>query len=127
MDDAGEKTRQREKNGSEVCELSDADREEVEGSLSFYQRNEDREKLPEALDQAGFLHCLSMSPGDGICMTAFFHEGGTQIRLHVLSIDVEAFKLASDEVCNPCSNDRIEDADPEHVAWDRDAEHFSRA
>ena len=62
MDDAGEKTRQREKNGSEVCELSDADREKVEVSLSFYQRNEDREKLPEALDQTGFLHCLSMSP-----------------------------------------------------------------
>ena len=85
------------------------------------------EKLPEALDQAGFLRCLSMSPGDGICMTSFFHQGGTQIRLHVLSIDVEAFKLVSDEVCNPCSNDRIEDADPEHVAGDRDAEHFSRA
>lgn len=110
-----------------MCELSDADREKVEVSLSFNQRNEDREKLPEALDQTGFLHCLSMSPGDGICMTSFFHEGGTQIRLHVLSIDVEAFKLASDEVCNPCGNDRIEDADPEHVAGDRDAEHFSRA
>ena len=127
MDDAGEKTRQREKNGSEVCELSDADREEVEVSLSFYQRNEDREKLPEALDQTGFLHSLSMSPGDGICMTAFFHQGSTQIRLHMLSTDVEAFKLVSDEVCNPCSNDRIEDADPEHVAGDRDAEQFSRA
>ena len=45
----------------------------------------------------------------------------------MLSIDVEAFKLVSDEVCNPCSNDRIEDADPEHVARDREAPHFGRA
>ena len=107
--------------------MSDADREEVEVSLSFYQRNEDREKLPEALDQTGFLHSLSMSPGDGICMTAFFHKRSAQVGFHMLSIDVEAFKLVSDEVCNPCSNDRIEDADPEHVAGDRDAEQFSRA
>ena len=51
LDDAGEKTRQRKENRSEMRELADADGKEIEISFALDQSNQDTQKLMEALGQ----------------------------------------------------------------------------
>ena len=108
-------------------ELADADGKEIEISFALDQSNQDTQKLMEALGKTGLFEGLCMSAGDGIGMTALLHKRSAQVGFHMLSIDVERFELSADEMRQSGSDNRIENADPEHVARDREAPHFGRA
>lgn len=108
-------------------ELADADGKEIEISFALNQSNQDTQKLMEALGKTGLFDRLCMCAGDGIGMTALLHKRSAQVGFHMLSIDVERFELSADEMRQSGSDNRIENADPEHVARDREAPHFGRA
>lgn len=102
-------------------ELADADGKEIEISFALDQSNQDTQKLMEALGKTSLFDRLCMCAGDGIGMTALLHKRSAQVGFHMLSIDVERFELSADEMRQSGSDNRIENADPKHVARDREA------
>ena len=70
----------------------------------------------ETLFQAVCFGIVAIVKGDLFGIIAHTQEGGTIIGFAVLSVDIEDFQFAADEVCEECADDGINQGNPDEVA-----------